>query len=346
MPASGGPEELRKKLTATLVRGNLIVSLDNILWPLNSDALAMILTQTNYSDRILGHTENVELPTNVLFLATGNNLTFAGDLTSRALLCRIDPGIERPEERMFKISDLRQHVEEYRRELVHAALTVLRAYWVAGRLAQQIPPFGRFEVWSHLIRSALVWLDLADPCQTRERITLNDPDRGSAETLLRCWHTVFRNGAVTVNQIAQTVTVDGLGENEQALHEALLAVAGAHSNPNRLDTRRLARWCSQNLDRIVGGLRLTRTETRKNNATMWKVEEEINYHNSTNQFQADSRTRSHLGIRAPQVNHSFDYFDGARAEPTPEEEQAIMTLRHRLHESSRRIAENHPRNMG
>ena len=46
--------------------------------------------------------QNVIAPTNVCFLATGNNVQFKGDVTTRVLLCEIDPKTERPEEREFE----------------------------------------------------------------------------------------------------------------------------------------------------------------------------------------------------------------------------------------------------
>ena len=75
----------------------------------------------------------LRLPTNVLWTATGNNLTFKSDLPSRALLCRIDAQEERPEERLFKIADLPAYLMTNRKRLVASCLTIMRAYRIAGR---------------------------------------------------------------------------------------------------------------------------------------------------------------------------------------------------------------------
>src|SRR6202030_2993753 len=103
------------------------------------------------------------------------NLSFRGDLRSRALISRIDAGVERPEERTFRIADLPGYLTAKRQRLVVASLTILRAYHVADRPGQDLRPWGGFDNWSREIREPLVWLGVADPCATRERVIANDP---------------------------------------------------------------------------------------------------------------------------------------------------------------------------
>ena len=93
----------------------------------------------------LQQSRNVSVNTNVLLTATGNNLSFAGDMTRRALLCRMDARMENPEGRSFE-KDLRSWVPEHRGQLVAAGLTILRAFVAAGRPGlAKLPPFGSFE---------------------------------------------------------------------------------------------------------------------------------------------------------------------------------------------------------
>jgi len=90
--------------------------------------------------------------------ATGNNLVVIGDMTRRTLVCSLDAGVERPENRTFKAPDPIDVVRGDRAKYVVAALTVLRAYHVAGRPEQGTIPLGSFEVWSRRVRDALIWL--------------------------------------------------------------------------------------------------------------------------------------------------------------------------------------------
>ena len=84
-------------------------------------------------------------------------ITFTNDLVSRAIKCRLDCGQERAQDRKFKC-DILAHAKARRGELVAAALTVLRAYVVAGRpLPSDVTP-SRFPDWDRLVRGALLWL--------------------------------------------------------------------------------------------------------------------------------------------------------------------------------------------
>ena len=83
-----------------------------------------------------------------------------GDLTRRTLRCRIDAKVEQPENRVFS-NDPVEEARKARPALVVAALTILRAYHVAGR-PQKPNPLGSFEAWSDLVRGALMWLGAAD----------------------------------------------------------------------------------------------------------------------------------------------------------------------------------------
>jgi len=71
---SGEEEEMRKKLTTALLAGDPIILLDNIEAPIKSPALCTILTVAEYTDRLLSTMKRPAMATNVLFLASGNNL--------------------------------------------------------------------------------------------------------------------------------------------------------------------------------------------------------------------------------------------------------------------------------
>jgi putative DNA primase/helicase len=108
-----------------------------------------------------------------MFYANGNNLTLAGDLTRRAVLCRLDPGCERPELRAFDCDPV-QMVRDDRPAYVAAALTVLRAYYVAVDKVS-CSPIGSYETWSRRVREALLWLGCEDPCDTMMSARRADP---------------------------------------------------------------------------------------------------------------------------------------------------------------------------
>jgi hypothetical protein len=229
-------EELEKRLGAALLAGDVVISLDNCEHRLESTFLCQALTQEKLNIRMLGLSRNVETPVNATIFATGNNLTIAGDLVRRSLMCSLDAKCERPELRTFNVDAIKT-VRGNRGRLVTAALTVLRAWQVAReREALSLPPLGSFEQWSRRIREPLVWLGRADPCGTIDRVRENDPTREALWTVVVQWEEHLGH-----EQKYAVQDVIRLAAPEADFQTALVAVA---SNQKGLlvSNDRLGRW--------------------------------------------------------------------------------------------------------
>jgi putative DNA primase/helicase len=269
------PTDDRKRLLSALIEGPAMLVVDNIERPLQSDALCTAITEPTYTDRLLGQSRTVTVESNCLFAATGNNLTLAGDLSARAILCRLDPEVERPEQREFGVN-LHEWVPAHRGELVAAALTIIRAYFVAGEPRPAAPNFARFEDWQRLCRFPLIWLGLVDPCETRRDIEAADPIRENLRGLLTAWHDHFDDQPTTVAQAikagenAMNRAGDTISSAGGALQEAMMAVAGTKGFVN---SRTLGRFIGNHQRRIEGGLRFIRAGTSGNTAR-WQVTKE------------------------------------------------------------------------
>lgn len=264
MAVSTESDEMRKAILACLREGHVIVNLDNVDQPLASPDLSRAITQPEYADRVLGVSRLLRLPTNVLWTATGNNLTLRGDLTVRALVCRLDSGVERPEARRFAIRNLKAFLAEHRRELVRAAATILWAYELAGRPDMRLEPWGGFDGWSATVRSALVWAGMADPCETRKYVIEDDPDRDDSGALLAAWHSHFQNTAVTTAEVivATEETYD------PTLCQALKTVLGGRKGLS--DSKKLGDWCKDHRGRVIAGLKLVKAGAY-GHAARWAV---------------------------------------------------------------------------
>ena len=258
MSQGGNEEEDEKRLFSVLLQGDQILLIDNVKRPIEGDALCTILTQSTWQCRVLGESRKVEVPTNVLMLASGNNLTFKGDMITRALLCKMDAGMEKPEIRRFDV-DLKTEIPKRRPELVTAGLTALRAFVVAGRPGlRELEPFGRFEDWSNLVRGALVGLGEADPCKTRAYIAVDDPERSDLGQLLAA---VVDNieGWWTAKQLVEVEASDGI------LAEAIEQVGSAY-NP-----RKLGNYLRTKEGRIVNGLKLESCDDKSQKIKKYRV---------------------------------------------------------------------------
>ena len=243
-------DELEKRLGAALLAGDIAISIDNCEWPLQSALLCQALTQCRLNIRLLGFSQNVETVVNATVFATGNNLTVAGDLTRRTLMCAMDAHMERPELRTFR-DDLLERVRAERGRLVAAVLTVQKAWHLAGERIDA-PPFGSFESWSRRIREPLIWLGHTDPCDTVTKARDDDPKRSALLAVLLQWREAIGvNAKKTVREIINTAVTypDFLA--------ALLTVA-ANRSAMVVSNDRFGRWLSHNEGKIAAGLSLVR----------------------------------------------------------------------------------------
>lgn len=250
------PEELEKRLVSLLL-GGYAIAIDNVEGQLNSDLLCQILSQTMVRPRILGKSEVPEAPTNVLVTATGNNLVIAGDMTRRSILCRLDPKLERPELRQFGFEPVTRAKDD-RGLLFAAAMTILRAYHVAGRpVRSQV--LGSFEDWSLLVRDALIWLGCADPVATMEQARDDDPRKQQLKAVVIEWGCVIGSEAMTARQACDRASEREPGGYEHqgkpafahtAFRDALLSVAG---NGGFLEPNKLSYWLKRNREKREQG---------------------------------------------------------------------------------------------
>ncbi|MCB1884747.1 MAG: hypothetical protein KDG89_12260 [Geminicoccaceae bacterium] len=266
MSQAEDPESERKRVLSLLLEGTPVVVIDNVERPLQSDALCSILTG---QDRILGASRMVRVPTAATFMATGNNLVVAGDLTTRALVCRLDPGCERPEERRFSVN-LYEAVPQWRGWMAADALMIVRAYLAAGAPDLGLPPYGRFEGWSARCRSPLVWLGMADPCVTRRRLEEADPVRDQLRTAMRAWRTVLGIGTcITARALVERLDKD-YNDAALSLRDVLLEVAGEQG---RIANRKAGRWLARHAGRIEEGTRFESAGTASGGVQLWRLVE-------------------------------------------------------------------------
>jgi putative DNA primase/helicase len=156
-----------------------------------------------------------------------------------------------------------------------AALTILRAFHVAGRpVPEGVSPLGSFEDWSLLVRNALIWLGCADPVPSQKNLRKDDPQKARLEDVVEQWWDVFEGVKITVAEVIiaaceQESTMYGSGKFTRPLfRDALLAVAGRGGAVN---SRALGEWLSGNKGRIAGGFRFEIDEKKQRGAAVWQL---------------------------------------------------------------------------
>ncbi len=273
MAGAGDDQEMRKRLLALGRSGVPVIVLDNLTGTVESDALCAWLTNETFSDRVLGVSEQVAVPTRVLTLLTGNNITLKGDLCRRVLNCRIDPGIEAPWRRGFDL-DPAEHCRTHRMEMVMAGLTVLRAGMAHGKAPAD--RLASFETWSDTVRRAVLYVrdlklmeGIEDPALAIDAAYDEDPETTKLRSLLTVWSGVFSDEPTTVAQAIASGNKRKSSHDDQTLWEALEEIAGTRGEIN---PRILGRWIERNKGRIVDGLRFDPAGSRKG-LKYWKVRE-------------------------------------------------------------------------
>ncbi|MBK1720353.1 hypothetical protein CKO27_22455 [Thiocystis violacea] len=266
MPAIQGTsaeEETRKRITALLLQGVSSINLDNWTRPIGGEALNALLTAGEWSDRVLGRSETVSLPARLTLAATGNNLSVRGDMTRRSLLIQLDAGVERPELRAFRETNLTGMVTERRGELLAALFTILKGYQQAGQPGKHERLLGRFEPWSMAVAAPIRWLGYPDPTDSQARLREADPEADKLELFLAAWFDLRNSQWTTAAELLGEAepTNDfstARSDKRAALHEALLEVA--NDGRGRINRKALGWYLRHFEGRIAGGLRLMKKD--------------------------------------------------------------------------------------
>ena len=151
MQFAGSPEEIDKRITATLLRGTAMVHLDNLGEWVESHALASMFTSEWYMGRRLGQSEMIEVENRAMWWATGNNVSMSGELAKRTVCVRLEPKVGAPELRTdFKHPDLAAYVAARRDLILGAIYGMVDAWNAAGRPLGRVA-FGGFEGYAGML---------------------------------------------------------------------------------------------------------------------------------------------------------------------------------------------------
>jgi hypothetical protein len=211
-------EEWRKQITAKLSAGATMITVDNVEGALYAPSLARALTARTWTDRVLGRSETVTISQRATWIATGNNIQLRGDLPRRCYWIRLDAREARPWQRQnFRHPDLLGWVTKNRGRLIHALLTLARAWFAVGKpKAPNLPQLGSFEAWTETVGGMVAFAGI--PGFLGNLSALYDKaDEGSAEweEFLLAWWETFAERPVTVAQLTKQV------KNDEGLREAL-----------------------------------------------------------------------------------------------------------------------------
>lgn len=244
---SNNLEENAKRLGASLRRCPQVHVYDNLDGD-NGDVLQFshlntAITEPKVLLRILGFSEEVELPTLVHIEATGNNIKVHSDMETRVLKCRIDSGMADPSGRKFPFCPL-QRAKEMRGELVSALLSVTASYIKAGRPCDNQLLNMRFGRDWRSVQGAVMWCGWEDPAKTTEAVKATNTDRTNQADAVEAWHAVFGDEWVTAKRLWEL--------HETRSYEGDVSMIFEFIAPNTSSPRAMSRSIGDGT-RVVGG---------------------------------------------------------------------------------------------
>jgi hypothetical protein len=268
---------MRKKITSIAIAGDRLILLDNLEGIFGNDSLDRVLTSTRWKDRVLGKSEQVDLPILACWYGTGNNVAVGAETVRRIIHIRLDVLDERPEARRdFKHPALMAWIHENRPRLLIDAVTILAAFCKAGKPETDLTPYGSFDGWSRLVREAVVWVGLPDPCLTRNKLAeLSDTVGDTLGQLVQAWRAFDRdNRGLVIADLLHTLyprhpdqaPVDFASVTMRAALENFIGAPADKAPSPRQVGNKLRRFRR----RIVQGAYFDTNEDRRNGA-VWRL---------------------------------------------------------------------------
>ena len=208
LTAPDNEAEWDKRITAILMQGRTVITIDNLAGKLQSSTLDGTLTADTKEGRILGQSAMVRVPNRATMIATGNNIKLGGDLPRRSYRIRLDPKVSKPWMRDgFKHADLATWVEEKRAAHIGALLTIARAWYVAGKpKAQDIPALGTFTNWAKTIGGILEHSGVSGFLSNLDALYQDtDEDSTQWEAFLTAWYETFTDAWIPLSEVTKSL---------------------------------------------------------------------------------------------------------------------------------------------
>lgn len=262
-------DQMRKAITSAARSGDPVIFFDNVKGTFGGAALELALTGKKWTSRILQKSEDWSGHLMVTWLATANNISLTRDMERRTLLCQIDTACEDPSERSgFKYPRIHRHVRHNRKRYLKAALTILRAWYVAGEPDQGLTAWGSYQEWSRIVRNAIVFAGGADPYLTREDLEKADRETSLLKAVLHNWP---EGESFTATQLA-----DGMESGELdtgTLQDGSAVVGPLEELLGTKSAAHVGRKLNWYRGDPVGGKRLERHEDPDSRVTKWRVKD-------------------------------------------------------------------------
>lgn len=206
-------EEIRKMITAELVRSKPIILLDNASEKkkLDSPSLAAVLTSVEWTDRYLGTSSMITAYNMALWMLTANNPKFSMEIARRCVRIRLDAKIDQPWKRTeFKHPYPEEWAKENRAILVRAILILIQN-WIGKGSPLATTKLGSFERWSAVMGGILEVNGIPGfLCNLEELYEHSDKEGNAWRALISKWSMLFQCNEVSLHDLYRLCETQGL----------------------------------------------------------------------------------------------------------------------------------------
>lgn len=268
---SGSEDELRKAVTSVLPSPEGVIVFDNLPegTVIDSAILARLLTERRWSDRLLGGNKVASIANDRVWVATLNNGRVGGDLRSRSVLVRLDPDMDRPEERTgFTIDHLDAWIMEpaNQREVLRHLLILIADWTAAGAPRKRGVAMRQFTAWAEGVGGFLEHHGVSGFLANADSLRGLDDDEAMWTALYRQWHELF--GDTWVGSTAVRKSADIGPDGTDRWQGAFLTDAKGYP----VSAKSLGRLLTGQINRHRGGFALRNQRDSHTKSNVWRVE--------------------------------------------------------------------------
>lgn len=237
-------EEWDKRITALLMTGATMITIDNVEGVLRSPILAKVLTGETHNGRILGTSKMVNVPQRAIWIANGNNIQLGGDMARRSYRIRMITKVSNPWEREdFTYPDLMQAVKDNRGKIISSLLTIARSWFLAGKPTphKKIKKMATFSQWAETIGSMLSYAGITGFLENAQELHQEaDVDGAACALFLETWQAKYGNESYKTSELIEKLKTDA--EFAETLPEPL---GSLFLKEDKSLSRKMGRWLSK-----------------------------------------------------------------------------------------------------
>lgn len=272
--------EMAKHLTALLREGHSGICFDNLPFGhrVDGDEIAKVITQEEYSNRMLGENTTSAFPTNILVSMTGNQLEPVNDMATRLSPIYLEPDCENPENRTFSRPDIERWIDEHRPDVVKAVWTLLLAWQQCKDQTQIEMTPTRFPEWDEAVRKPLLWLGLPDLLPKFQGSKNDNEVEIANATIVEMLYERFQETFFEAKETIEKHNEPKIGSDPHEYIETLSWINQFRAlidqdSPGLVDAQRVTRRLRFFDGKVYDGLKLKREErkTKSKKAHKWHV---------------------------------------------------------------------------